>query len=70
MRTNFFHFQIRESVFDGNENQDSLFLLPNAQSSKIRSTDEAREKENRTPKSMRTRTHTHTHRIIRVLRTR
>ena len=59
MRTNFFHFQIRESVFDGNENQDSFFLLQSAQSSKIRSTDEAR-KENRTPKCARAHAHTHT----------
>ena len=60
MRANFLHFQIRESVFDGNENQDSLFLLPNAQSSKIRSTDEAREKKIEHPNAHAyTRTHTH-----------
>ena len=59
MRANFLHFQIRESVFDEKENQDSLFLLPNARSVKIWSTDEAREKKIEHPNAhAHTRTHT------------
>ena len=60
MRANFLYFQIRESVFDENENQDSLFLLQSAPSVKIRSTDEAREKKIEHPNAhAHTRTHTH-----------